>query len=294
MTTYSDDDIFGIASDELRVLVTPRGAEMTSIRTGDKEWLWQGDPTWWSFRAPLLFPVIGTSPDGEVAVDGWPYPMLPHGFARHSVFTPVHHDTNCLRLELRDSPETRRSFPFTFCLTVEYRVDEARLEVTATIRNEDTRPMPFQFGFHPAFALPLAGGKSTEHTLILDQEAEPEMRRPSANGLMLPQRRPSPFHMGRLTLAPDLFANGAMVFDDGICGALEISSGSGPRVTMTARNLPVLALWQKQDAPFLCLEPWTGLPPDVGGDPELSQRPAIRILEAGKQDEVKMLLEFSI
>ncbi|WP_338323044.1 hypothetical protein [Falsirhodobacter deserti] len=40
--------------------------------------------------------------------------------------------------------------------------------------------MPFQIGFHPALALPLAGGTSTEHTLTLFPDAEPPMRRPAA------------------------------------------------------------------------------------------------------------------
>ena len=39
------------------------GAELKSLRSADHEFIWQGDPAWWSYSAPLLFPVIGRLPD---------------------------------------------------------------------------------------------------------------------------------------------------------------------------------------------------------------------------------------
>src|SRR5262245_59445312 len=67
-----------IANSELTVEIAPLGAELQSITSANGDnWLWHGDPAWWSGRAPLLFPVVGKSPDGAVTIEGKRYPMLP-------------------------------------------------------------------------------------------------------------------------------------------------------------------------------------------------------------------------
>ena len=56
-----------------------------------------GAPEHWAYHAPILFPVVGASRDGVVRVDGRPYPMPQHGFARTSRFGIVHSMTSCVR-----------------------------------------------------------------------------------------------------------------------------------------------------------------------------------------------------
>ncbi|MGO7859772.1 aldose 1-epimerase family protein, partial [Rhizobium ruizarguesonis] len=46
-------------------------------------------------------------------------------------------------------------------------------------------------------------------------------------------------------------------------------------------NLPNLALWTKQGAPFLCIEPWHGTAAEAGGSSEISKRPSTTILAPG-------------
>ena len=45
----------------LEIAVAETGAELTSLRrvTSPHEYLWQGDPTFWDRRAPILFPIVG-------------------------------------------------------------------------------------------------------------------------------------------------------------------------------------------------------------------------------------------
>ncbi len=77
-------DLVTIASPDLTVTVSPLGAELQSV-TDDRgdDWLWDGDPRWWTGRAPILFPTVGVSSDGA-RFGGKTYPLGKHGFARGS------------------------------------------------------------------------------------------------------------------------------------------------------------------------------------------------------------------
>ncbi len=48
----------------LSLEVAPMGAEMQSLRTSAwDDFLWNGDATFWSGRAPVLFPIVGRAVD---------------------------------------------------------------------------------------------------------------------------------------------------------------------------------------------------------------------------------------
>ena len=74
-----------IQNQNLKLAVDTLGAQMMSLRSGDGlEYLWQGDPRFWSDRAPTLFPFIGRLTDNRCRVLGKEYPMGIHGFAAAS------------------------------------------------------------------------------------------------------------------------------------------------------------------------------------------------------------------
>ena len=61
-----------IQNEELRVVVSPVGAQMqnlTDVKTG-REYLWQGDERYWKERNPILFPIVGGMWNGVTRVDG--------------------------------------------------------------------------------------------------------------------------------------------------------------------------------------------------------------------------------
>ena len=76
-----------ISSDKLSVEVSSLGAELQRITDSDgRQLLWDGDPSVWHGRAPILFPVIGLLVNGSYRLDGTVYPMPKHGFARDSAW----------------------------------------------------------------------------------------------------------------------------------------------------------------------------------------------------------------
>src|SRR5665213_1851657 len=117
-----------IANSELTVDIAPLGAELQSIVSADgSQWLWHGDPQWWTGRAPLLFPVVGKSPDNAVTIEGKRYPMQPHGFARRSTFAIAAERPDHATLLLKASPSSKESFPFDFFLSVTYALERNTL-----------------------------------------------------------------------------------------------------------------------------------------------------------------------
>ena len=61
----------------LEVTISSKGAELQSIRdTNGVERLWQGDPAFWTGRAPILFPVAGGFREDAYELDGKRYPMI--------------------------------------------------------------------------------------------------------------------------------------------------------------------------------------------------------------------------
>lgn len=270
-----------IANQELAVEVSTLGAEMQSLKTADgRDFLWDGDATWWTGRSPILFPIVGKAPDDRLAIDGTTYPMAQHGIARRREFTIVEQTaTSCLH-ELVSTPETRAVYPLDFRLTLEHRLEGRTLSVTATVENTGGTLLPFGIGFHPAFLWPLPGAGNKPHAVILDNGAEPGVIQ-LEDGLIGRTLPTSPFKAGRLELAHALFDNDALIFPEGAGTGLSFAADGGPSLHFTFENLPNIALWQKPGAPFLCVEPWHGMAAHAGGTAELVERPYTVALVAG-------------
>jgi galactose mutarotase-like enzyme len=283
-----------IVSRELAVEIAPLGAELQSVTSADgTPWLWNGDPDWWTGRAPLLFPVIGKSPDNAVSIEGKRYPMAPHGFARHSVFDVAAEHADRVTLMLKASDLTRQSFPFNFVLSVHYLVEAMSLLTMVEVANLDDRDMPFGFGFHPAFVWPLPGGAGRRHSLRLADAAEPKFLALDSDGLILPAEHASPFTAGVMTLEPEQFANDALLFPDGVGPGITFAAEHGASVVLSWANLPNFAVWTKPGAPYLCLEPWHGMSARTGAGDAMTARPSPVTLAPGATAKFELRATFN-
>ena len=70
----------------MQISVSHKGAELQSLIANGREYLWQGDPTFWGRRAPILFPIVGKVADDKLRINGQEYTMKQHGFARDAEF----------------------------------------------------------------------------------------------------------------------------------------------------------------------------------------------------------------
>ena len=81
---------FELSSGDLRAVVRTKGGELVSLRDGDGlEYIWEGDPAFWSGQNPILFPIVGSLKEGRVEINGQTCEMDRHGFARRMEFTPT-------------------------------------------------------------------------------------------------------------------------------------------------------------------------------------------------------------
>lgn len=261
-----------LSNAHLSLDIADLGAEMQYLRTaaGD-DLLWDGDAAFWTGRAPVLFPIVGRAVDDLVAVGNHKATMPQHGFARRSTFALEAQDATSCSHVLRDTADSRAVYPFAFALRITHRLEGPTLHVEAEVHNKDSKPMPFGFGFHPAFRWPLPHAADTPHHVTLAAGGTPDMRALD-DGLLRPEPLSGPFVDGDLEIAEALFDQGALVFPN---GANDLCYGprKGLSLKFQFHNLPDLALWRPTDAPFLCIEPWHGTASYVADNHQIAERP---------------------
>ena len=153
---------FTLSRSALEAAVQTRGGELVSLRRNGKEYIWGGDPAFWSGQNPILFPIVGSLKDGRVDIGGQTFSMSRHGFARHSEFTPVEQGGDFAVLELRESGETLERYPFPFSLRVRHQLLADGFSTAFTVENTGPSPLPFCIGAHTAFRCPLREGERFE------------------------------------------------------------------------------------------------------------------------------------
>ena len=121
-----------ISSPQLRAEVSADGAELIRLQDEQgRDWLWDGDPAFWTGRSPLLFPIVGRVRNDRIHINGLEYELPKHGFARTSRFEVEEANASQCRLRLCSSEATLQRYPFPFQLDVTYAVEGATLSITA-------------------------------------------------------------------------------------------------------------------------------------------------------------------
>jgi galactose mutarotase-like enzyme len=266
-----------IASDLLRAEIDPRGAQLSRLTDRDgRELLWDGDPSVWSGRAPLLFPIVGVLAGGNYRLGGTSYRLPRHGFARGSNFQVLEHGASAARLGLRADQATWQVYPFKFDLQVSFALAGATLSMTSRIYNAAPTPLLASFGYHPALRWPLPFGQPREsHLIEFDTEEPAPVRRIDAAGLLIPTPQPTPVVGRRLALDDSLFVDDVLIFDRVQSRGVTYGAASGPRLRVAFPDSPYLGVWTKPGARFICIEPWHGITDPVGFTGEFSEKPGV-------------------
>lgn len=270
--------MYTLENERYRARIKRHGAELISLidRQTDKEWMWQGDRTYWGRHAPVLFPVVGTLKNGTYCMNGEAYSLPRHGFARDSQFDVIEHGNTKVVFRLCSSQQTREVYPFDFTLDITYTLTEKALEVSYLITNGTDQTMPFSIGGHPAFNIDL---NQTDWQLRFEQPETLELQLLDIQtGLLSGETLPFVedettvnLHLGLFDIDTLIFKNYQSAYID----AVHRQTGEGIR--LHCADFPYFGVWTP-NAPFLCLEPWHGVadPTDASGD--LMEKPGIRPL----------------
>jgi galactose mutarotase-like enzyme len=276
---------YRIRNDSFSATISTAGAELKSLvdcRT-DRELLWHADPAWWKGSAPILFPIVGGLRNGSYRYRGREYAMGQHGFARKSEFFLQSKEVDRIEFGLASSPDTLDIYPFTFEFTVRFTLERTGLGVRYAVVNTGFEPMLFSIGSHPAFTMPFDGGNLEHYYLLFDSEENGE-RVFFHGGCIVAGRKGEIFESSRVIgFSRRMFDAGPIILPTVRSSEVRICKSGSPRyLAIRTGGAPCLGIWSKPGAPFVCVEPWHGLPDQDDATGELAEKPGILSIEAGE------------
>jgi galactose mutarotase-like enzyme len=282
-----------LSSAELHAEVNPLGAQLSVLRErAGHDLLWNGDPSVWNGRAPILFPIVGELAGGSYRLAGKSYRLSRHGFARGKMFEVVAATAATATFRLKADETTLPLYPFRFELDVRFAVSGATLSLTTSVRNVGGESMPASFGYHPGFRWPLPYGQErAAHFIEFTGDEPAPIRRLNTVGLLSPERHPTPVANRRLVLEDALFQNDVVIFDQVRSRSVTYGAADGPRIRVSYPDAPYLGVWTKPGgAQFICIEPWHGIADPEGFSGDFTQKPGVFTVAPGGVQSIEMTI----
>ena len=279
---------FTLKTDNSTAVCTEKGGELISFVCDGIEYVWSGDAKYWSGQAPHLFPVVCAALNNSVTYDGVAYPMKKHGIVRGGNFRVVELSPDGIVLENKWNEETLKSFPYRYTLRVSHRISEVGFTTEYTVYGEDD--MIFCIGGHPAFNCPLPEGGSFEDYQIRFHNAKGSTMSLTENGYMNPASpKLDRIKDNVLSLKYSDFDNDAMIIEELLSKKLDlVSTVTGHGLRFTFDGFGAIGIWTPigKKAPFVCLEPWNGLPASIDESGKAEDKKYAISLKAGEKYSV--------
>lgn len=278
-----------LKNDVLTIEVSGHGAELSSIRKGETEYLWQADPKFWARHSPVLFPIVGSVWEGHYRVGDKEFALGQHGFARDMEFTLVSESETELRYRLESTEDTLAKYPWPFCLEIGYRLHDNKVDVIWEVINPGTEDMYFQIGAHPAFYYPDYDLEKKERGYFsFDRTEGLECIRIVGKGCVdVVKKYPLELdEQGRYPLASDTFdVIDTLMLQDSQLRKVTLHRVDGSPWLSLSFTAPVVGLWSPpcKNAPFICIEPWYGRCDRAGYEGDYREKDWINRLGAGEK-----------
>lgn len=270
----------------LEIKTTRLGAELTSIKFNGIEKLHQGQ-THWKRHAPILFPIVGQIKDGQTVINGQTYHMSQHGFARDMEFKEIEPHKFCLN----ETKETLEKYPFRFELYVEYSINDNKLTVKYIVKNTDNKEILFGIGGHPAFICDYSTG---DYQIQFNSNEDDVVFMQLENGLISNENVPNLVKNNTIDLLPDSFKKDAIIMKNLKSNKVTLYNKKEQKklLEFDFTGFPYLALWSKEEAPFVCIEPWYNTADNVNSNGEFKDKENILKLKPDEIFECKYKIKF--
>lgn len=287
-----------LENDLLEVEISETGAEVQRIfqKSEKIDYLWDGDPQYWSGHAPVLFPIVGRLNENSYLHKGKQFELPQHGFARRMEWRLEEAAQEQAVFVLSSNLETKKKYPFDFDLRAIYTLNENILQINYEVENRSEEIMPYSLGSHPAFRVPLNGEgefddyQVTFHPALPLQHFEIEPA-PYLQGSQKPFEQ---LENGILKVKREWFQGSLLINTENKIETVTLTSPVEKHgVRLQVSEFPYLCFWTKEDteAPFLCMEPFHGLPDVFGKVGELLEKKGIIPLEPGKKKKHTYTIE---
>ena len=295
--------IIEVKSDQLTVQFITLGGALSSIKDRDGiEYLWQGDATYWSGQAPVLFPICGSlredtafysHADGTETKGSIPR----HGLVRKNEFELVNQTENSVTFAIEDDENTYQNYPYHFRLEITYLVTGKTVRTQYKIFNKETsKVMPFFIGGHPGFNCLLLDDEVYEdYYLEFEKEETCSVPRPFPETGLLDFQDRSPWLVSQkeVDLSYDLFSVDAVTLDELQSRTIALRSRKHDKgLKVNFQEFPNLIIWSTLNkGPFIALEPWSGLSTSLEEGDHLEDKKNVRLLEPGQVDQIGFDIE---
>ena len=270
------------------------GGELISYKKDGKEYVWTGDEKYWPGRAPALFPFVSSLVDGKTKIEGKEC-CIPtrHGFIRQSELSLIESTDTKAVFELRESKETLENYPFKFSFKITHEISDCGFSTTFTVKNCDERQMPFCIGGHPGFLLEEG---IEAYKLVFEKDENCDIGHCDEKS-----RYCDDFVIAKRLVGKEW----ELCYSDFDIDALFVKGVKSNKVSVVNKEtnetrftfdytgFSELVLWTApgKQSPYLCLEPWNGLPPIIGESGNFEDKPYIRFLKPGEEYSVGYKME---
>lgn len=269
-----------IQNELLSATIAERGAELKSLKFQGLEYIYPSEAQIWGKSSPLLFPIAGSVREGTYTHRGVLYHMDKHGFAQESIFTVVEQAPTRARFRLTENEQTLAHYPFRFTLDVIYELQGNALAVSYVVKNNSDEKMYFSIGAHEAYYTPEG---IEDYDVIFDEAVTLEST--SLVGPLLTNHKTRMLtNSTTLPLYDKHFTTDALVFEKISCHGLTLRNRKNEKsVHVSFPFAENLLFWHKPSAPYMCVEPWAGIPDRLGNGKELSEKEGIVALDIGEE-----------
>lgn len=270
--------IITISNPTLSATINTLGAELITLVKNNKNYIWTVDETYWNKTSPILFPIVGRLKNDSYTFNGKTYQLPRHGFARNMEFSFDKKSDSQVIFELNESEETKTNYPFDFKLLIAYTLMENELVIEYFVRNQSDEVLPFSIGAHPAFAI---SDKFENYSLqfnAADTFETHHLENESFNGKTTLVETKN----NAISLNYNLFEKDALVFKQLNSDEVILKNKENAILKVNFDHFPYLGIWTKENAPFLCIEPWCGLADAINHNGNLEDKEGMIHLPVGE------------
>ena len=292
-----------LKSDYLQVEFQSLGGALSSIKDKDDvEYLWQGDPTYWSGQAPVLFPICGSVRNDTVVYEQEDGSQIEgkiprHGLVRKKVFELINQTDNSVTFAIEDDEEMYANYPYHFRLEITYTVTGKTIRTQYRIYNKEAeKSMPYFIGGHPGFNCPLLDDEVYEDYYLEFEKPETctvPKPFPETGMLDLKDRNSWLNNQKEIDLNYDFFSYDAVTLDELESRTVALRSRKHDKgLKLDFKEFPNLIVWSTiNKGPFIALEPWSGLSTSIEEGDRLEDKKDVKIIKPSDFDQVGFDIE---
>ena len=267
-----------ISNEFLTATFSEIGAELKSLKYNDKEYIWYGDPKFWTGSSPVLFPICSGLKDDEFIYEGKTYTLQKHGFARKAKFDVETVDGNTATFLLSSDNCPQDNYPFQYEFRIIYTLVGKKINIEYNIRNLTDGDMYFSVGAHEAYHCP----EGIENYEIIFDKKENLDDYQLVGSLLSYDIVNYGKDTDTLQLDNSLFANDCLIFKNlNSRGVILRNKTTDQKIKVDFEGFPFLLIWTVSGAPFVCIEPWCGITDSIDTNKHLPEKEGIERIEKG-------------